>query len=108
MMKLICGSGRVIPVDDSKIDFENEYVPCIDHATLITEGVHLKKVWIATCERDTRSYINKEDVGPLDFITEKIFDHEPTEEELIYFMCQMGCGIEDIVYVTPAFRLRSY
>ena len=36
MMKLLCGSGRVIPVDDSKIDFENEYVPCIDHATLIT------------------------------------------------------------------------
>lgn len=106
-MKIVCKSGKVLPVDDSSIDYENEYVPCVDVVTVISEGVYLEDIWIVTCQKD----LSKADFGnhnkdsELEFVAEKIFTHKPSKEELIHFMCKNGCCIDDVVQVEMAYRL---
>lgn len=48
-MKVIDERGRALPVDDSLLDYENEFVPCISNVVMITDDVYLQDIWIATC-----------------------------------------------------------
>lgn len=107
-MKIVCRSGKVLPVDDSSIDYENEYIPCVDVVTVISDGVYLEDVWIATCQKDMNkhSFGSQNKDSELEFVAEKIFTHEPSKEELIHFMCKHGCNLDDIIQVERAYRLQ--
>lgn len=103
-MKIILKSGETLCVDDSKLDYENSYIPCIDRVTMMSDGVCLEDIWIATCQKDLRRR-GVRDGNRLEFVAEEIFEHEPTREELIYFMAKSGCSMDDVVDVTQAYRL---
>lgn len=106
-MKIVCKSGKVLPVDDSSIDYENEYIPCVDVVTVISDGVYLEDIWIVTCQKDMNKHNHiKDNDSALEFVAEKIFTHEPSKEELINFMCKHGCCLDDIVQVERAYRLQ--
>ncbi len=104
-MYIVTKFGTKLPVDDSAIDYENEYVPGISQVTMLDEGVTLKERWLVTIQRDTHF-----DSSPADdknerfeFVAEKLFDHEPTKEEILYFMSSWGCGIGAIANMEKVF-----
>lgn len=103
-MKVITKNGTVLPVDDSKIDYDKDYISSISTVTLIDDNVYLKPVWIAIVQRDknegTCRFGNE-----LEFIDEKVFTHEPIQEELLYFMASCGVGINGYVTVEKAYNM---
>lgn len=103
MMKVIDEKGRVLPVDDSSINYEDEYVPSFSNVVMIDDSVYLQDVWIVTCQKDLSRKIPCKD--EIEFVADKVYDHEPTQEELIQFMCSNGCGFYDVVSVEKSHRL---
>ena len=102
-MKVIDERGRVLPVDDSSLNYENEFIPCVSNVVMIADDVYLQDIWIATCQRDlSRRVPYQKDI---EFVKDKIYDHEPTKDELIQFMCANECGLYDIVSVEKGYRL---
>lgn len=108
-MKIICKNGDVLPVDDSAVDYENSFIPCVDTVTMISDTVYLKEIWIATCQRDPSKHGAWKEYkeNGLEFVAEEIFNHEPSKEELIHFMSKNGCSLYDIVQVEKAYRLEN-
>lgn len=102
-MKVIDERGRVLPVDDSTLDYENEFIPCTSNVVMVCDSVYLQDVWIATCQKDLSKKIPRQD--ELEFVNDKVYDHEPTKDELIQFMCSNGCALHDIVSVEKGYRL---
>jgi hypothetical protein len=43
-----------------------------------------------------------------EFTKEQIYDHKPTEEELLYLMSAWGCGRYDIVTVDEGYELDEH
>ena len=86
-MKVITKYGTELPVDTSKLDFDKEFVPCLSQVTLVSEDVYLEPVWIVYLYVDSNNRMNHSN---LEYVDEKIFDHEPSENELIYFMAANG------------------
>ena len=41
-MKVIDERGRVLPVDDSSVDYENEFIPCFANVVMIDDDVCLR------------------------------------------------------------------
>ncbi len=108
-MKIICNSGEVLLVDDSTVDYENSRIPCVGTVTMISDDVYLEDVWIATCQRDPSKHgaLKEYKENGLEFVAEEVFNHEPSEEELIHFMCKNNCSLYDIVQVEKAYRLEN-
>lgn len=106
-MFVVTKSGKKLPVDDSSIDYENEIVPFQETVGLYTDDVALKPVWILELDRATRwnddvAYKN----GTLvDFVAEIEFDHEPTQEEILYEMTTKGLTRYDYAFVRKGFQL---
>lgn len=86
-MKVITEYGTELSVDTSKLDFDKEFVPCLSQVTLISEDVYLEPVWIAYLYKNTN---NNQVHTNMEYISEKVFNHEPSENELIYFMAANG------------------
>lgn len=86
-MKVITEYGTELSVDTSKLDFDKEFVPCLSQVTLISEDVYLEPVWIAYLYKNTN---NKQVHTNMEYVSEKVFNHEPSENELIYFMAANG------------------
>lgn len=103
-MKVITANGKELPVDDSILN-ESDLRPCISQVTMIDDSVRLKKVWIATCEKNKRKPPFDSRPDELDWLCEKIFNHEPTEQELIYFMAENGLGLYDYCHVDEAYKM---
>lgn len=104
ILKVIDERGRVLPVDDSSLDYEHEYVASFSNAVLISDGVYLQDIWIATCQKDHRKNVfDRRD--EIEFVKDRVYDHEPTKDELIQFMCANGCGLCDLVSVEKGYRL---
>lgn len=102
-MKVITKGGIVLPVDESNIpDDDGFYTPMIQQVTLITDEVYLKKKWIATAEKNINAFNSRSD--ELEFVAEKIFDHEPNEQELMYFMAENGLNRYDYCHVKMAYQ----
>ena len=86
-MKVITKYGTELPVDTSKLDFDKEFVPCLSQVTLVSEDVYLERVWIVYLYRNTN---NHQTHTNMEYVSEKVFNHEPSENELIYFMAANG------------------
>ena len=86
-MKVITKYGTELPVDTSKLDFDKEFVPCLSQVTLVSEDVYLEPVWIVYLYRNTNDHQTHTD---LEYVAEQIFNHEPSKNELIYFMDANG------------------
>lgn len=104
MMKVITKNGTVLPVDDNKVDYDKEYINAVSTVTLIDDDVYLKPVWITTVQRD-KNEASLRFGNDLEFIDEKVFTHEPTQEELLYFMSSCGVGITGYVTVEKAYKM---
>lgn len=102
-MKVIDENGRVLPVDDSVIDYENEFIPCFSNVVMVADDVYLQDIWIVSCQKDLSRKIPRQE--DLEFVNDKVYDHEPTKDELIQFMCSNGCGLYDVVSVQKGYRL---
>lgn len=104
-MKVIDERGHVLPVDDTSIDYENEFIPYMSNVVMVADNVYLQDIWIATCQRDlSRRVPYQKDI---EFVKDKVYDHEPTKDELIQFMCANECGLYDLVSVEKAYRLMA-
>lgn len=102
-MRIIDEKGRSLPVDDSSLDYENGYIPSYSNVVMVCDDVYLQDAWIVTCQKDLSKKITRQD--ELEFVNDKVYDHEPTKDELIQFMCSNGCGLYDIVSVEKGYRL---
>lgn len=106
-MYIVTKDGHKLPVDDSSIDYEHDYVPFVQQATVITDDTILKPVWIAQCFKDIlwgQSRVSDKNER-YEFVAEKKFTHKPTNDELIYFMSAWGLSRNDIVMVEEGLEL---
>lgn len=68
------------------------------------EGAYMEKVWIANVYIDKNFCSGRLGVD-LDFQAEVKFDHEPTQEEMLYLTEAYGNGCEDTyVEIQPMYR----
>ena len=70
------------------------------------EGDKMRKIWIATVEHDKKAHSYRSYNGEMDleFVAEMKFDHEPTQEELLYVASAHGVGLyETVVRVDEAY-----
>ena len=105
-MKVITRNGKTLPVDISTLDEDEiRFLKAAEHVTMIDDGCYLKKMWRVTAEKDT----NLTTSGPteLEFVAEKIFDHEPSEMEMIYFVSEHGLGRYDYCSIDVLFRMED-
>ena len=71
------------------------------------EGDRMRKIWIVTVEQDKKAHSYRSFKGEmnLEFLAEIKFDHEPTQEELLYVISAHGAGLyETIVRVDEAYE----
>ena len=92
MLKIITDTGTELPIDDSKIDYDKENIYLSQQVTLIDDDIYLEPVWIAYLwknQNDRQVHTN------LEYVAEKVFYHEPSKNELIYFMAANGARVQD-------------
>lgn len=96
-MFLVTREGQRV---DIEYDIEaDSYVNGFQNVGLYAADVQLKKGYIVTAQKT--DYQQKE----FQFVTEKYFNHYPTENELLYFMSSNGLSRFDIVSISEAFEL---
>ena len=67
----------------------------------------MRKIWIVTVEQDKKAHNYRSYNGEMDleFVAEMKFDHEPTQEELLYVISAHGVGLyETVVRVDTAYE----
>ena len=101
-MKAISKGGIVLPVDDSGLDYEQHYTPCIQFVALVGDDMFLEDAWLATGYKNLTQDSRPDE---LEFKVEKIFRHAPTDEELMYFMAENGLSIYDYCQVSTVKRM---
>lgn len=101
-MKVITRNGKTLPVDISTLDEDEiRFLKAAEHVTMIDDGCYLKKMWRVTAEKATHGS------NELEFVAEKIFDHEPSEMEMIYFIAEHGLGRYDYCSIDVLFRMED-
>ena len=104
MMFIVTEDGHKLPVDDSIIDYENDYIPIIDNVTLLTDDVYLSDCWVLELNRRKWPY-NSWKKPELEFVADYYFDHEPTKEEIMWCMGREGLARDGIAFVRKGFIL---
>ena len=97
-MYVVTKSGQKLPVDDSSVDYENDYVPFQQTVGLYTDDTTLKDVWILTLQRDIHK-LDSFHPMELEFVADVKFTHEPTKEEILYAMSANGLSRYDVATV---------
>ena len=93
MLKIVTEKGTELPIDDSKIDYDKERLYLSQQVTLIDDQIYLESVWIVYLWKNKNE--NHLVHTNLEYVTEKVFYHEPSENELIYFMAANGARVHD-------------
>jgi len=93
-MRVICRGGKSLQVDDSKLDYENDYIPCVQQVTMISDDVGLTDKWLVTGYKNKGYWVNGRS-EPLEYADEKVFDEKPSDDEIISFMSERGLGVHD-------------
>lgn len=102
-MYIVTKSGRKLPVDSSSIP-EDEYMSFQQNVGLYSHSTILKEVWILELNRKT-DWNSRGDKYELEFVKELRYDHEPTEEEILWAMSTYGCTRWDVAFVKKAYEL---
>lgn len=76
-----------------------------DSVTICSDADFMKKIWIVTVEEDKKFYGKHSYHGEIDteFLAEIKLDHEPTQEELLYFFGAFGYGQATILRVDTGY-----
>ena len=103
-MYVVTKRGQKLLVDDSSVDYENDYVPFQQTVGLYTDDTILKDVWILTLQRDINK-LNSFHRMELEFVADVKFTHEPTKEEILWAMSAKRLSRYDIATVEKSFIL---
>lgn len=103
-MYIVTQNGYKLPVDDSSIP-EDEYIRFQQHVGLYDDSTILKEVWILELNRSNRFEASRKDEYELEFVKELRYDHEPTQEEILWAMSAFGCSRWDIAFVKKGYEL---
>lgn len=110
-MYITTRDGQKIRLNEEDVKAaENEYggINFIGKPVAVcNEGDRMRKIWIVTVEHDKKSHSYHSFKGEMDleFLAEMKFDHEPTQEELLYVISAHGAGLyETIVRVDEAYE----
>lgn len=109
-MYVVTQNGDKLPVDDSKIDYDKGWHPFQQTVGLYDDSTILQPVWIAVFSKrvdhnGTWSYKGDKDHDPLEYIGSRIFEHEPSKEELLWCMSAYGCRRFDVVTIDKGYML---
>lgn len=102
-MFLVTRDGKKITIDDSQFG-DRDWYPMQETVGLYSDDSILKEVWILELNR--RDYFkNSHRDFELEFVKDLKFDHEPTQEEILWAMSEFGCTRGDIVFVRKGYEL---
>jgi hypothetical protein len=104
-MYVVTKNGKKLPVDDSSIDYDKEYVPFHETVGLYTDDTELKQIWILGLEKSNYYNANKSSDYELELVKELRYDHQPTEEEILWAMSAYGLSRGDIAWVRKSYEL---
>ena len=106
-MFVVTKSGKKLPVDDSALDYEKDYVGFQDTVGLYTDNTILKPVWIVEMNRNNHWHDQSEARrgNVLEFVAEVRFFEEPTQEQILWAMAAHGLSRWDIAFVRKGFML---
>ena len=102
-MYVVTKSGKKLKVDDSEIDYENDYVSFQETVGLYTDDTILKPIWVLELNRNKKWWEGKK--FELEFVKELYYEHEPTKEEILWAMSAYGLSRGDIVFVRKGLEL---
>lgn len=76
-----------------------------DTVAVCGDADRMEKIWIITVEQDKKFFGHHSYRGEIDteFLAEIKLDHEPTQEELLYFLGAFGSGQDTIVRVDTGY-----
>lgn len=103
-MYVVTSTGKKLTVDDSSIDYENDFICFQQNVGLYTDNTILKPIWLVQGQR-TNKHGAISTNNELEFIAEKIYNHKPTTEELLWFLSANGLSRFDIVTITEGYEL---
>lgn len=104
-MYVVTKNGKKLPVDDSSIDYGNEYVPFQSTVGLYTDNTVLRTVWILTLERSNKYDAPSASGYELELVKKLRFDHPPSGEEVLWAMSAYGLSRGDIARVEDVCEL---
>jgi hypothetical protein len=102
-MFFVTKDGKKITIDDSQFG-DRDWYPMQETVGLYSDDTILKEVWILELNR--RDYFkNSHRDFELEFVKDLKFNHEPTQEEILWAMSAFGCTRGDIVLVRKGYEL---
>lgn len=105
-MYIVTKGGHKLSVDDSSIDYENEFLPFTQNVGMYSDATVLKPVWLIQIQKDNSfGKTGLKGKTDLEFVAEYKYYHKPTQEEILYRMSENGCTRYDIVTVEKGFEL---
>ena len=96
-MRLVTKYGGSVHIDDELLpDKMKDWM--WDDAKIVQDHLKVKKYWLATVqEKDFNSKV-------YEFKEEKVFEHQPTDEDLLYLLCKYA-AFKTIVTVEEAYQV---
>jgi len=97
-------NGDRLEVDDSNVDYSKGYHSvCCNFVAMYDDDIKLKQVWILQLQKDINGF--QSSTMELELVKEVAFDHEPTENEILYRMSECGLGLQDVATVVKGYKL---
>lgn len=103
-MYIVTENGYKLPVDASSIP-EDEYMRFQQNVGLYDDSTILKEIWVLELYKSNRFESGRKDKYELNFVKELRYEHEPTEEEILWAMSAYGCTRWDVAYKKKAYEL---
>lgn len=106
-MFVVTREGKKLPVDDSTLDYEKDYHSLFTQVAVYPDDVVLKPVWLLEMGRN-KHWVNQtpaSDGDVFEWVAEKLFYHEPTQEEILWAMASYGLSKLDLGFVRKGFML---
>lgn len=103
-MYVVTRNGHKLPVDSSSI-LEDEWMSFQQNVGLYDDSTILKEVWILELNKSNLFSATRRENYELEFVKELRYDHEPTQEEILWAMSAFGCTRYDLAFVKKAYEL---
>lgn len=103
-MYVVTRNGHKLPVDSSSIP-EDEWMSFQQNVGLYDDSTILKEVWILELNKSNLFSATRRENYELEFVKELRYDHEPTQEEILWAMSAFGCTRYDLAFVKKAYEL---
>lgn len=99
-MKLIDKRGNKVHLEDESLP-EEMHKWLYSSVQMMPDESRLEKCWVATlCKKNWQQHNE-----PYEFVAEEVYDHKPTEEELLWLMAKHDAFRFSYVQVDKAYRL---